>query len=206
MGVQFLVDTGACHSFLPRTLCSLSKTADIHLVTANRSTTTTNGFETLILLIGSAKYTWKLLVADVTLSILCEVFLSHFHLLVDVAHRWVVNMDSYSSMLLQHAPFDLAFHISASMDAYPNFSHCTKKFSIQNLVKNSRFPGNNSISYQDARAPSVCHFRHLTQDCLAAAKQTFAEMEEIGFCQKASSPWSSPLHILLKKDGSLRPV
>ena len=27
----------------------------------------------------------------------------------------------------------------------------------------------------------------------------------MGICQKASSPWSSPLHIVRKKDGSIRP-
>ena len=30
-------------------------------------------------------------------------------------------------------------------------------------------------------------------------------MEKLGLCQKASSPWSSPLHIVVKKDGSLHP-
>ncbi|XP_068238492.1 uncharacterized protein [Palaemon carinicauda] len=38
---------------------------------------------------------------------------------------------------------------------------------------------------------------------MEAAQQTFAEMEEMGVCQKASSRWSSPLHIILKRDGSL---
>ncbi|XP_068204280.1 uncharacterized protein [Palaemon carinicauda] len=48
-------------------------------------------------------------------------------------------------------------------------------------------------------------FRGLAPERLAAAKQTFPEMEEMGLCQKASSPWSSPLYIILKKDGSLCP-
>ena len=30
-------------------------------------------------------------------------------------------------------------------------------------------------------------------------------MEKQGLCQKASSPWASPLHIVVKKDGTIRP-
>ncbi|XP_068204611.1 uncharacterized protein [Palaemon carinicauda] len=41
-------------------------------------------------------------------------------------------------------------------------------------------------------------FRHLAPERLAAAKQTFAKMEEMGLCQKTSIPWLSPLHIVLK--------
>ncbi|XP_066952492.1 uncharacterized protein [Macrobrachium rosenbergii] len=48
------------------------------------------------------------------------------------------------------------------------------------------------------------HFQRLPPKKLTAAKKTFAEME-MGFCQKASSPWSSPLHIVTKKDGTLHP-
>ncbi|XP_068226574.1 uncharacterized protein [Palaemon carinicauda] len=50
--------------------------------------------------------------------------------------------------------------------------------------------------------PVFTRIRRLALDRLAAAKQTFAEMEEMGFCHNASSPWSSTLYIVLKKDGS----
>ncbi|XP_068245589.1 uncharacterized protein [Palaemon carinicauda] len=48
-------------------------------------------------------------------------------------------------------------------------------------------------------------FRCAAPDRLAAAKETFAEIEEMALCQTASSPWLSPLHIILKKDGFLLP-
>ncbi|XP_068237199.1 uncharacterized protein [Palaemon carinicauda] len=52
--------------------------------------------------------------------------------------------------------------------------------------------------------PSVfTKFRRLASDRLAAAKQTFAVIEEMGLCQKASSPWSSPIQIVVKRDGSI---
>ena len=40
---------------------------------------------------------------------------------------------------------------------------------------------------------------------LAAAKSAFNEMESMGICAKASSPWASPLHMVTKQDGSWRP-
>ena len=53
--------------------------------------------------------------------------------------------------------------------------------------------------------PVFAKFRRLAPEKLAAAKKCFKELEDMGICQKASSPWSSPLHIVTKKDGSLRP-
>ncbi|XP_068239134.1 uncharacterized protein [Palaemon carinicauda] len=51
----------------------------------------------------------------------------------------------------------------------------------------------------------LARFKRLTLDLFSAPKQTVAEMEDMGLCQKSSSSWSSSLHIVLKKDGSLFP-
>jgi hypothetical protein len=40
---------------------------------------------------------------------------------------------------------------------------------------------------------------------LAAARSEFAKMEKDGIVQRSTSPWSSPLHMVLKADGSWRP-
>ena len=48
-------------------------------------------------------------------------------------------------------------------------------------------------------------FRRLAPDKLQAAKKVINDMEAMSICQKASSPWSSHLHIVAKKYGSLRP-
>ncbi|UYV69908.1 hypothetical protein LAZ67_7001162 [Cordylochernes scorpioides] len=47
--------------------------------------------------------------------------------------------------------------------------------------------------------------RRLPTDKLAAAKKEFAFMMEEGICRPSKSPWASPLHLVPKKDGSLRP-
>ena len=54
-------------------------------------------------------------------------------------------------------------------------------------------------------APVYSRFRRLNPEKLAAAKTSFTEMERMGICSKASSPWASPLHMVHKSDGSWRP-
>jgi len=53
--------------------------------------------------------------------------------------------------------------------------------------------------------PVYSRFRRLRPERLRAAKQAFAEMERMGICSKAASPWASPLHLTEKQDGTLRP-
>lgn len=36
-------------------------------------------------------------------------------------------------------------------------------------------------------------------------RDDFAQMQELGLCQPSQSHWASPLHIVPKKDGKLRP-
>ncbi|XP_068210381.1 uncharacterized protein [Palaemon carinicauda] len=211
MGVQFLVDTGACRSLLPRSFSrtrrSLSKCGKIHLVAANGSVIPTHCQDTLTLSFGSDKYIWKFLGTDVTLPILGADFLSHFHILVDVAHRRLVNGDSYSLMPLQTSPSNLAFQISALTDAYAHLLISYPEVLRQELCQTATVPVNHDIYHhiKTTGAPVFARFRCLTLDCLVAAKQMFAEIEEIGLCQKTSSQWSSPSPIVLKKDDSLRP-
>ncbi|XP_068205545.1 uncharacterized protein [Palaemon carinicauda] len=179
-----------CQGHSPRhDIVSLS--ANICLVALNRSEIPTHGYETLTLSFGSIKHIWKFLVAEVTLPILGADFLSHFHLLVNVAHWRLINVDSYSSTSLQPALNQ----------------ECLR--SLPHVIPGS-FSSTNSLnahgsretlylsSYRDDGAPVFARLRHLPPNHLAPAKQMFPEMKEMGLCQIASSPWSSPLHIVLK--------
>ncbi|XP_068235558.1 uncharacterized protein [Palaemon carinicauda] len=150
----------------------------------------------------------KFPVADLTLPVLRADFLSHFHLLVNVAHQWLGNADLYSSTPLHPAPSSFTLHTSAPMVAYAHFLTSYQKILHSELCETPTVPTKHGIYYHIKMMghPVFARSRHLAQDPLAATKQTFIEMEEMIFCQKASIPWSSPLHIVLKKDGSLSPV
>ena len=47
--------------------------------------------------------------------------------------------------------------------------------------------------------------RRLDPEKLAAAQEEFSAMEKAGIIQRATSPWSSPLHMVKKKGESWRP-
>ncbi|XP_068234306.1 uncharacterized protein [Palaemon carinicauda] len=151
----------------------------------------------------STKYHWKFLFADIILPIVVADFLSHFHLLVDVGHRHCIHLTSQ----LSHYG-SLAQLVSTSAHprmCRPTSSHHTWTFSVQYIAKHKRFPPKNGIYHHiKTTGPTVfTRFTCLGPDCLAVARQMVAEMEEMDFCQKASSSWASPVYIISKKDGSL---
>ncbi len=53
--------------------------------------------------------------------------------------------------------------------------------------------------------PIASHFRRLEAEKLAAAKAEFLQLEKDGIVRRSDSPWSSPLHMVRKADGSWRP-
>jgi hypothetical protein len=58
---------------------------------------------------------------------------------------------------------------------------------------------------QTTGPPIASKFRRLDPDKLAAAKAEFLQLERDGIVQRSNSPWSSPLHMVRKPDGSWRP-
>ena len=53
--------------------------------------------------------------------------------------------------------------------------------------------------------PVFAKARRLDPDKIESAKKEFASMEEAGIIRRSTSPWSSPLHMVKKKDGTWRP-
>ena len=49
------------------------------------------------------------------------------------------------------------------------------------------------------------HFQRLPLEKLEEATKAFWQMEEMGLCQKTSSPWASPLHFVRKNGSTWRP-
>ena len=53
--------------------------------------------------------------------------------------------------------------------------------------------------------PVHSRYRRLGPELHHIAKEAFTEMEKMGVCYKAATPWASPLHMTLKKDDIWRP-
>lgn len=68
-------------------------------------------------------------------------------------------------------------------------------------------PLHNTMHYIETKGPPVfAKMRRLPPDKLEIAKQEFQYMVQLGICRPSNSPWSSPLHMVKKKDGQWRPV
>jgi hypothetical protein len=53
--------------------------------------------------------------------------------------------------------------------------------------------------------PIASKFQRLDAEKLQAAKAEFEQLEREGIVQRSTSPWASPLHMVMKKDGSWQP-
>jgi hypothetical protein len=50
--------------------------------------------------------------------------------------------------------------------------------------------------------PIASKFRQLDAEKLQVAKAEFEQLEREGIVQRSTSPWASPLHMVMKKDGT----
>ena len=205
---RFLIDTGACRSLLPKSMAPLScVSSNVRLIAANGSLIQTYGIKNLHLYFSGKAYPWDFTVADVALPLIGADFLSHYHLLVDVHNRRLVDANNISFTSISSAPSNLALHAMDASDPYDALRvEFPTVFRPELRPMPDDPPPHGIFHYIKTSGPPIfSRFRRLPPDRLATTKQVFQDMEALGICQKASSPWASPLHIVVKKDGSFRP-
>ena len=200
--VEYLIDTGAARSLIPRRMVrGHQKKSSIIMKAANGSTISTYGYAERPLNYDSKRYTWKFLIADVFMPIIGADFLHFFSLAVDVRSRRLIPTEHVvkrgaatpqTSAAAASDPFEALLTEFADVFSSALPSPAKKPHQIQHHIV-TRGP------------PVYARFRRLSPAKLEAAKKVFHELESQGICQKASSPWSSPLHMVLKKDGTYRP-
>ena len=90
---SFLIDCGSDVSLIPRScLQGLYRATPYRLYAANYSPINTYGLHTVQLDIGlPSKYTWNLIIADVSTPIFGADFLKHHHILPDLIERRLVD-------------------------------------------------------------------------------------------------------------------
>lgn len=206
-GLHFLVDTGANISVLPVTKKqSARECSDYKLFAANGTEIKTYGVKSLILNFKLRRpYRWDFVIADVKQPILGADFLSHHKLLVDVSARklidQVTDMNVVASVVSMCEPSVFSVNID---HPYHNL-----------LLK---FPSiTKPMSFTESKPTSVQHFIETTGPPVFArarplpparyklVKAEFQKMQELGICRPSKSAWASPLHIVVKKNGDIRP-
>ena len=207
-GKKFLVDTGATVSTFPS---SKDDSRHLHndmapLVAANGSPIQCYGTRTLEISIMGRTYKWPFLIADVKIPLLGADFLAHHGLLVDVRRKRLLEVETYRTHHLTSGP-NLTGVCSVTLHEY---SCLLKEFPDvfkPELRQQAGTPARHGIFHHISTTgpPTHCKYRRLPPQKLQDAKRAFLEMERMGICRKASSPWASPLHMVKKPDGSWRP-
>ncbi|KAJ8708636.1 hypothetical protein PYW08_010019 [Mythimna loreyi] len=204
---KFLVDTGADISVLAARNKKYFKPAEstYNLFAANGTQIRTYGERTLELNLGLRRsFKWTFVVADVKTSILGADFLANHKLLVDLHHKKLIDrVTDLSVNAITTQATEEAVYIIDRNHAYHNI---LKQYPDVLRPMSTKSPAKHDVKHriETTGQPIYSRPRPLPPDKYKAAKLEFEKMMEMGICKPSKSPWASPLHVVKKKDGSLR--
>ncbi|GFO11983.1 Pol polyprotein [Plakobranchus ocellatus] len=205
---RFLVDTGAQVSVTPASWADkVSGATGPNLQAAKGSSIATYGSRVVHFLLGNRVFNARLISANVKRPLLGADFLRKHNLLVDIRGRRLIEADSFSlincSVSSVSTDSDLALIEPISnrfrkiLNGYPELLQLT--FSTEEIKHGVK----HFITTKDR--PVFARARRLAPDKLTSAKREFFEMEKMGIIQNSNSPLASPLHMVPKSNGGLRP-
>ena len=210
--MSFLIDTGAQVSILPPSRAERFGTTSLpssskKLVAANGSSIKTFGQKALKVDFGNnGKFTWSFVVADVSRPIIGADMLRHFGLLVDLKCKRLISSTSFESFQAKTQQVQPLERISVVEDCSNDF---LKLLTSRPALITPTFgaPAKCEVRHRIETTGQPIHSkaRRLAPDKLAAAKREFEQLEQMGIVRRSKSQWSSPLHIVTKKSGGLRP-
>ena len=97
-GLEYLIDTGASRSLIPRNKINGPHHRSVHTMqAANGSVINTYGLKEMPINYGGKRYKWKFLVADVFMPIIGADFLTYYSLAVDVRNRSLLPTNTAAS-------------------------------------------------------------------------------------------------------------
>lgn len=202
--LRFLVDTGANISVLPATKRKMKPTKDI-LYAANGTNIKTYGEKTLELNLGLRRpLRCTFIVADVQKPILGADFLRHHNLLVDLRAGKLIDKKTELSVEgdVTHTTTPRILTIN-KLDPYHDL---LQKYTEITSAMFSE-PTNTAVEHHiiTTGPPVYCKPRPLPPHKYEIAKKEFQIMTDQGICRPSNSPWASPLHLAMKKNGEYRP-
>ncbi|GFU78571.1 hypothetical protein TNCV_2301831 [Trichonephila clavipes] len=177
------------------------------LYAANGTEIPTYGLKILTLDLGLRRpFQWPFIIAKVERGIIGADFLQKFQLLIDLHNRklidGVTNLSIKGEVATIQENDDLSTVNRASkyfnlLKSYPDL---TKPNLVNRVVKHE-------VKHHilTTGQPVYSKARQLAPDKLKLAKQEFQFMLDNDIIRPSKSQWASPLHLVNKKDGTLRP-
>ncbi|GFT72381.1 hypothetical protein TNCV_3609251 [Trichonephila clavipes] len=207
-GCQFLVDSGADVSILPwKKTKGECQASQYKLYAANGTEIATYGLKILTLDLDLRRpFQWPFIIAKVKRGIIGADFLQKFQLLIDLHNRklidGVTNLSIKGEVATIQENNDLSTINRASkyfnlLKSYPDLT----KPNLVNRVVKHRVKHHILTTGQ----PVYSKARQLASDKSKLAKQEFQFMLDNDIIRPSKSQWASPLHLVNKMDGTLRP-
>jgi hypothetical protein len=200
-GTQYLVDTGAEISVLPKhflgTLCQPIEGNT--LFAANNTSIQVYGSKLLIVDLKLRRtFKWVFTVADVRKPILGADFLSHYHLLPDLRTQKLIDAETHLFATGKVLPCIVPSITTVLRDS--PFHEILRRFSDITRQPPPGTPSNATVRHHIfTKGPPVAETpRRHSPEKLKIAQAEFQFMVEQGWCRPSSSPWASPLHLVPK--------
>lgn len=207
--MKFLVDSGSDVSCIPAPKVSQTLKPDpLELFAANDSRIHTYGTKLLDVDLGlRRKFTWKFLIAAVPIAIIGADFLKHYGIVIDLKRRKLI--DSLTQLTTPGIKAQLEFKSAIKLISGENqFYNILAEFpELTNVTQTIKPVKHSTLHFIETTGPPVYSKpRRLNPKVYQAVKDEFQFMINHGICRPSKSPWSSPLHVVYKSSGSIRPV
>ena len=164
---------------------------------------------TIPLYIGTGRYEWNFVIANVSHPLLGDEFSRANTFLVDLGGKKVVDRptQTYHAVPLQRST-SIAPQLDAISVGYSYANLLSKYLEITTstfLSPTVKHGIEHYISTTGRPTPIHAHARRLASDKLAVAKAELESMEHMGIIGRSDSQWASLLHIVPKHNGGWRP-
>lgn len=220
--VSVLIDSGSDFSILPPSICDPSRVLRSLplpcILSANQQSLNVHGWYNATISIQTIKCSWKFLCAD-TIPILGSDFFAAHNLLIDCRSRKILPAQ-------QHESYSQPTHLQSDQlttrpqnfsvtDSSPNDT--SHPLNLQSLLAEYQDLFRDSINPSIAIQHRVKHQIHTTERIVTSrpyrlplgkiqeVKLIFDDLLSRGIITPSDSPYASPLVLVTKKDGSLRP-